>query len=110
MLVVHNWVYHELRAYTRYSGRWDDLTYWQLAGGREVDFIVGDLLLAVEAKGTAVIHSDHLKGLRELRSDYPDVKATCIVCLASTESVTEDGILILPYQEFVSRLWAGDLF
>ena len=30
--------------------------YRKLASGREDDFIVGDMLLAVEAKATAVIH------------------------------------------------------
>ena len=104
-----NWVFHELHAYSRYSGRWHDLTYWQLASGREVDFIVGDLQLAVEAKATAVIHGDHLRGLRELKADHKEVKAACIVCLASTPSITDDGILILPYQEFVNRLWSEQL-
>ena len=105
-----NWVFHELHTYNRYNGRWYDLTYWQLASGREVDFIVGDMLLAVEAKATAVIHSDHLRGLRELKADHSEVKTACIVCLASAPSVTEDGILILPYQEFLSRLWSAQLF
>ncbi len=104
-----NWVFHELRAYNCYQGLWHDLSYWQLASGREVDFIVGDLLLAVEAKATASIHADHLKGLRELKADHSDVKVACIVALVSTPSMTDDGILILPYKEFVKRLWAGEL-
>ncbi len=105
-----NWVFHELHAYNRYSDKWYDLAYWRLANGTEVDFIVGDMLLAVEAKATALIHGDHLRGLRQLKIDHSEVKTACIVCLTATPSITDDGILILPYREFLSRLWSDQLF
>jgi uncharacterized protein len=100
-----NWIFHELHAYSRYSGAWHDLSYWHLSSGIEVDFIVGDLELAVEAKSSSKIHGDHLKGLRELKAEYPNLKKSCIVCLEEKARMTEDGILILPYRDFVERLW-----
>jgi len=105
-----NWVFHELSAYSMYREKLAELSYWRLASGIEVDFIVNAMELAVEAKATAKVTSDHLKGLRELKVDHPEVKRRVVVSLEPRERKTEDGILILPYRAFISRLWQGDLF
>ena len=62
-----NWVFHELNAHRSYRDINHDLTYWRLTSGMEVDFIVGDMLAAIEAKGSSKITSDHMKGLREIQ-------------------------------------------
>ena len=66
--------------------------------------------LAIEAKATAKITSDHLKGLRALNEDQPRLKQSIVVSLEPKSRRTEDGILILPVREFCDRLAAGDLF
>ena len=104
-----NWIFHELSAYLDYADDSDDLSYWRLAGGTEVDFIVGDMRLAVEAKATGRIVPRHLKGLRSLVTDHPNVGGRVIVCLEDRPRRTEDGIDILPVGAFVTRLWDGDL-
>ena len=104
-----NWVFHELSAYLDYAADGDDLSYWRLAGGTEVDFIVGDMRLAVEAKATGRIVARHLKGLRSLVTDHPKVGGRVVVCLEDRPRRTEDGIDILPVGVFVTRLWDGDL-
>ena len=104
-----NWVFHELAAYLAYSERDDALAYWRLAGGTEVDFVLGDMRLAVEAKASAKIVGRHLKGLRSLAKDNPHVGARAVVCLEPRTRRTEDGIDILPAGAFVERLWQGDL-
>lgn len=71
----------------------------------EVDFILNDMEIAIEAKASEKITSDHLKNLRELKNDFSQVKSRIIVCLEKHIRTTEDGILILPYHEFISRLW-----
>lgn len=48
----------------------------------------------------------HLKGLREFRTDNTKVKALVLVTLEGTPERTDDGIDILPYEEFLDRLWA----
>lgn len=103
-----NWVFHELRAFVQYTGFDGSLAYWRLSGGLEVDFILGDMALAVEAKSSANLSNRHLKGLRKLGEDYPDV-ARVAVCLEERPRRTEDGIDILPAEEFVRRLWDGGL-
>lgn len=104
-----SWVFHELAAHRAYTGFLHDLSYWRLASGIEVDFLVGDLALAVEAKATAKVQSDHLKGLRALVEDHPRVRRRIVVSLDDRPRTTEDGIEILPAATFAKRLWAGEL-
>ena len=105
-----NWVFHELNAHNAYSQAFARLSYWRLAGGTEVDFIVNDMELAIEAKATSKITSDHLKGLRSLKEDQPRLKQRIVACLEAKSRRTEDGVLILPAIEFCERLAAGDFF
>jgi len=104
-----NWVGHELTAFRAYRNAFDDLAYWRLASGIEVDFVIDAAEVAVEAKATANVHRDHLVGLRELAREYPRVKRRVVVSLESRPRRTEDGIDILPAGVFAERLWAGEI-
>jgi uncharacterized protein len=104
---MENWVFHELDAHRNYSELHYDLSYWRLAGGLEVDFILGDMKIAVEAKATARITTDHLKGLREVARDHPRIRSRLVVCLEDHQRRTEDGIDILPAARFTKLLWEG---
>ena len=104
-----NWIFHELRCYNAYRERFAQFSFWRLAGGQEVDFIVNDLECAVECKASARVVSHHLKGLRELAKDYA-VKRRMVVCLEPISRRTEDGIEILTVDDFLGLLWRGDLF
>ena len=105
-----NWVFHELCAHNAYTETFATLSHWRLASGIEVDFVINDMQLAIEAKATAKITADHLKGLRSLAQDHPRIKQRVVVCLEAKSRRTEDGILILPAAEFTERLAAGSLF
>ena len=98
-----NWVFHELTAANAYRERPVELSYWRLASGIEVDFIIGDLRVGLEAKATRKVTDDHLRGLRHLRQDHPHV-TLAIVCLEPRHRRTADGIDILPVATFVARL------
>ncbi len=104
-----NWVHHELLCYQSYRNPELRLSYWALTTGVEVDFILDDMEVAIEAKAVSQIHSDHLKGLRELKTNYPKVKSRILVSLEKQCRMTDDGIEILPYAEFIRRLWDGRL-
>ena len=104
-----SWVRHELRAYSSYRERFFDLSYWRLASGIEVDFVVDDLVAAVEAKATPRVKSDDLNGLRQIRIDHPKLKERFVVSLEPKARVTEDGIVVLPWRTFVERLWRDEL-
>ncbi len=105
-----NWVFHELVASNHYSDADVQLSTWRLASGIEVDFIIDDMRVAIEAKASARIVSDHLKGLRQLVRDHPRVGRRLLVCLEPKARRTEDGIEILPAHAFVERLAAGDVY
>ena len=104
-----NWVFHELAAFTSYREVEDQLSYWRLASGIEVDFILGDMRVAIEAKSSARITTDHLKGLRRLVEEHPGVERRMVVCREPRARRTRDAIDILPAATFVRRLWRGDL-
>lgn len=104
-----NWIFHELSAHSAYSNLYYDLAYWRLASGLEVDFIINDMELAIEAKSSAKITSDHLRGLRALAEDHPKVKRRILVSLEKQSRRTEDGIELISYKEFVKLLWSNEL-
>jgi predicted AAA+ superfamily ATPase len=98
-----NWVLHELRAGNAYLETRADLSYWRLASGIEVDFIIGNMAVAIEAKATGRLTADHLKGLRHLHEDHPRSRRA-IVCLEPKRRTTADGIEVLPARAFVEEL------
>ncbi len=104
-----NWVFHELSAFIAYREVAAELSYWRLAGGTEVGFVVDDGLVAVEAKAGARIANRHLKGLRSFAQDHPEVARRVLVCLEPRPRRTEDGIDVLPAEDFAAQLWRGEL-
>ncbi len=105
-----NWVFHELCAYDMYEEKFAEFYYWQLASGIEVDFIVNHIDCAIECKSSNRVSSKHLKGLRQLAVDHPEVKKRILVCLDRKDRKTDDEIEILCYESFLSMLWDGRFF
>ena len=106
-----SWLFHELKSYILYKEKNAHISYWKLAdSGKEVDFIINEGEVAIEVKGITKINADHLKGLRELKKDYPSVKKLIVVSLEKVPRLTDDRILILPYEDFLQKLWQDDLF
>ena len=104
-----NWVFHELCAMTAYHETGEELSYWRLPSGIEVDFIVGDMRVAVEAKATDTVTTRHLRGLRTLAEEHPELSAKLLVCLEDRPRRTHDGIDIIPAAHFARRLWQDGL-
>ena len=65
--------------------------------------------VAIEAKASHKITSDHLRGLRHLVHDHPAVARRIVVCLEERARKTADGIEIVPALSFARALAAGDL-
>jgi predicted AAA+ superfamily ATPase len=105
-----NWCFHEITTYNAYAERFARVSYWRLTSGIEVDFVIDDMEVAIEAKSSRNISSHHLKGLRQLAVDHPNVRRRILLCLEDRLRRTEDGIEIMPYGEFVRNLWRGDIF
>ena len=94
-----NWVYHELRSSLSYHFPFKSLSYWGLSTGVEVDFIIGDMEVAIEAKAVSKVGSHHLKNLRELKKEHPHLKKSLLLCLEAEARTTDDGIGILPFSQ-----------
>ena len=105
-----NWIHHELRSFNSYAESFAHLSYWRLTTGVEVDFIVNDMELAIEAKAASKITDRHLKGLRELKAEHPTMARRLLVCLEPKARRTSDGIEIVPFSQFTDQLWNKALF
>lgn len=99
----------ELIAYIDYSGlRNTELTYYRTSDGkREVDFIIGDEV-AIEVKSAKFITDKHLVNLRELKSEGI-FSSYIVVSREESARMLDDGILILPWKDFLRRLWDGEV-
>ena len=85
-----------------------------------MDFIIGSMDMAIEAKASKRISLQDLKGLKELKKEYPSLKKRCVVCMEPQAQVImesqtafkrgkTDGIEVLPYSLFTKKLWSGEL-
>lgn len=101
------WVLHELAAYADVCRPDAEIAYWRTRTGLEVDFLVAGEV-AIEAKTTREATARDLKGLRAI-ADEATFRHRILVCNEPRERFC-DGIRILPWSLFVSRLWGGDFF
>lgn len=103
-----HFVFMELRAHSSYRGHEYPLSYWRTASGFEVDFVLGDGEIAIEAKSSEDPTSDHLNGLRAWKEEHPSSRCI-LVSRVPRARTTNDGIELLPIATFLRRLWAGEL-
>jgi hypothetical protein len=76
-------------------------------GGRQItpqDWAAAAMEIAVEAKATASVAAQHLKGLRAVIEDHPRIRRRIVVCLERTPRRADDGIEILPAGTFLEQL------
>ncbi len=98
----------ELKAYQAYRNPELDIRYWRTSSGFEVDFILGDMNVAIEVKGSQKIHSGHTKSLRALQEEHSIGKAI-IVSLEKQPRRLDSSIEVLPWRVFLEALWSGGL-
>jgi len=103
-----NYILMELKAYQAYRNPELDIRYWRTSTGFEVDFILDDMNVAIEVKGSHRIHSSHTKGLRALLEEHT-VKRSIIVSLEKQPRKLDSSIEVLPWQVFLEELWSGEL-
>jgi uncharacterized protein len=97
------WIFHELRAAVDYA-LYKTLHYWRTVTQQEVDFILNETC-AIEVKATERANGSDLKGLRAIEEERP-MRHRILVCREARARIV-DGIEVLPYREFLKRLWQG---
>ena len=99
-------IWQELRTHASYTGLHYPITYWRTASGFEVDFILADGQVAIEVKSTTNPTADHLKGMRAFKEEFR-ARRYIVVSQVERPRRTDDGIDLLPWQEFLTQLWDG---
>ena len=69
--------------------------------------MLGDAEIAIEVKGTSRVDSSDLRSLRAFADDNRP-RRSLLVCNERAPRI-HDGIEILPWRDFLARLWAGDV-
>ncbi len=103
-----HFIYQEITAHQHYSRLGYEVNYWRTTSGYEVDFVLGDAEILIEVKGVPQVQPRHLKGIKAFCEEYK-TRQNMIVSLDSAPRLVEN-ILILPWKEFLRRLWGGEIF
>jgi predicted AAA+ superfamily ATPase len=98
----------EVLAHRSYRELGYDVHFWRTKSGLEVDFVLGDGEVAVEVKGASRADPSDLRSLRAFVDDHRPRRAV-LVCNERSPRVVA-GIEILPWREFLARLWGGEMF
>lgn len=97
----------EINAYCSYSESDFDINFWRTKSRLEVDFVLGKGEAAIEVKGSSRIDSRDLKSLKAFIEEYSPKKAM-LVCNEKEKRVS-GKIQIMPWRDFLSELWAGNV-
>lgn len=102
-----HFIYLEIYAHRSYSGLNYPICYWRTASQIEIDFVLGDHEIAIEVKSSENVNSRHLRGLMSFMEEYT-VKHAIVV---SNDPLPRKigNILVLPWNIFLQKLWAGEI-
>jgi predicted AAA+ superfamily ATPase len=100
-----HFIFTEIAAHSSYSELNYRIQYWRTKSGLEVDFVLGEAAVAVEVKGQSLVDNRELRSLAAFADEHRP-KAALIVSLEREERVV-GKIHILPWREFLERLWSG---
>jgi predicted AAA+ superfamily ATPase len=105
--VLEHLIERELRASIDYLRSSRHLFFWRSLSKMEVDFVMAEgqkPVVAIEVKASRTVAPQDLKGLRAFGEDWPRVRKI-LVSLEPHPRTTEDGIEILPVEQFLDQLW-----
>lgn len=104
---LEHFVFMELNAHRSYLDLHDEISFWRTKSGLEVDFILGDGEVAIEVKGASRIDKTDMRSLRAFMDEFKP-RLGVVVSNEKYERKVDD-ILLLPWQTFLNKLWAGEL-
>jgi predicted AAA+ superfamily ATPase len=91
-----NYMLLELKAYQTYRNPELDIRYWRTSTGFEVDFILGDMQVALEIKASQNVHDAHTRAIRALLEENV-VENSIIVLLEKEPRMLEYVVEVLPW-------------
>ena len=100
----------ELLAYRAYRERDFPVRFWRTKSGLECDFVLGaDGAMVIAAKGGGRVRPSELAGIRAFVDEH-EPRHAVVVCNESDARRTPDGVWILPWRQFLERLWGDEFF
>jgi predicted AAA+ superfamily ATPase len=102
-----HFIFTEIAAHSSYSELDYEINFWRTKFGYEIDFILGNGMVAVEVKGTSYVENKEMRALTAFLDEFTPKKAF-IVCNEKTERV-HGKIKILPWRRFLEDLWGGKI-
>jgi predicted AAA+ superfamily ATPase len=97
----------EIIAYNSYHDLDFKINFWRTKTGLEVDFILGDGVVAIEVKSSERVDPRDLYPLTVFREEF-GVTSAIVVCNEKTARI-HHNIRILPYRQFLEELWEGKI-
>lgn len=107
-----HFIFMELTAYIGITKKRIDVTYWRSKSGLEVDFILGQAEFAIEVKISSNVHKEDLKGLLVFCEEHPATKPLVVSQDSRPRKLMVSDTLyinVLPWRDFLTQLWAGQL-
>ena len=107
-----HFIFMELKAYLGYSQLRTELSYWRTKTGLEVDFILGDAEVAVDVKISEQVCQSDLKGLIAFCEEHPGTTPIVVSQDKKPRRLNVKAGLsidILPWADFLARLWGGEI-
>jgi len=103
-LALESMVFQQLRAINDNNELGYQLYFWRTKEKVEVDFVLygENGFIALEVKRSDSYRRTDLKGLKLFKKDYP--QARCILLYLGKEKRSEDGIEVLPLEDFFREI------
>ena len=98
-------VINEVRAYLSYNRVDKKLTYWR-SGKFEVDLVIGKEV-AIEVKFSKQMKSEFYTSLEALKEE--GILKKYFVVGRFTSVGEKDGMVYMPYEQFLEQLWVGEI-
>ncbi len=102
-----HFIFMELKAYQAYKFPELKISYWRTASGVEVDFVLGEMAIAIEIKTAKRISIHDAKGLLSLDAEYSP-KRLILVSFESEPRKLEEKVECYPWRMFLELLWADE--
>lgn len=107
--LLETYILHELRSAVAYLNAGGEIFYWRTPAGVEIDFIWsrGDTAVAIEVKAAAQWRREYSSALSGALQQKMISKAYGVYL--GRNALREKQLRIYPLQEFLKRLWAGEV-
>lgn len=98
----------ELKAFISYTQKRRQIYFWRSQNKQEVDFILDDEI-GIEVKSTKKVQDKHLNGIRALKEEKI-LKKYFVISEDPIARLVDKNIEIMPWRDFLKKLWKNEIF